>query len=114
MRRGKWTVPFALLVVAGGRTDAQSPQPASGAESGATQPPAPPWPRVIHSDATTLTLYEPRPDSWDGKQLKATAAVAVRHDAGETAETQQYGTVHLEARTDIDSAQGLVDRKSVV
>jgi hypothetical protein len=92
-------VPFALLVAASGPTYAQSAEPTSTAESDANQAPAPPWPRVIHSDATTLTLYEPRPESWDGKQLKATSAVAVRRNAGENSETPLYGAVHLEARS---------------
>src|SRR5262249_2021312 len=113
MRGGKWMVPFAVLVVSGQPAYAQPSEQTNTTASGATQTPAPPWPRTIHSGGAPRTLYEPQPVKWAPKQCTAAWAVAVRRDAGENAATPLYGVVHLEAVTDVDSAQGLVSLHDV-
>jgi len=39
-----------------------------------------PWPRELHIDGATMTVYEPQVDSWDGGFLKFRAAVALKPD----------------------------------
>ena len=42
---------------------------------------APDWPRVIKTGETTLSLYLPQLDSWDGHRLEAHAAVSIQTSA---------------------------------
>src|SRR5215469_8018030 len=39
-----------------------------------------PWPRQVHIDGATMTVYQPQVDSWDGGFLKLRAAVALKPD----------------------------------
>ena len=41
-----------------------------------------PWPRELHIDGATMTVYEPQVDSWDGGFLKFRAAVSVKPSGG--------------------------------
>jgi hypothetical protein len=109
--------PLVLVALWGGRGAlAQTPAvPQMAAPATATEPlpsptATPPWPKVISTGDTTLTIYEPQAEKWDGKQLVATSVVAVR---GAPSETPSYGVVHLTARTTVDEEQGLVSLHDV-
>src|SRR5262245_9337079 len=67
------------------RAPAQTPPGASGptlsaaAALAAMAPPsAPDWPRVVKAGETTLSIYLPQLDSWNGNRLDAHAAVSVQ------------------------------------
>src|ERR1700733_2506584 len=79
---------------------------AASNQSGAARQPAvnvapvayssdPGWPRKITSGDTTILMYDPQIDKWDGDEIDAYAAVSV-----ETAGSQQltYGQVYFSAR----------------
>jgi hypothetical protein len=68
--------------------------PAAGAGAA-----APDWPRVVKSGDTTITLYLPQLDSWDGRRLEAHAAVSIQTSA----KTQPvFGVAVLAADTQVD------------
>ena len=58
-----------------------------------------PWPREMHIDGGTMTVYEPQVDSWDGGFLKFRAAVAVKPDGGR----RVFGIVRASAHTLVDN-----------
>ncbi len=64
-----------------------------------TQAGVPGWPRVIVSGSATNTIYEPRVNSWDGRQLMARDTVGVQ-GAGQPQPT--FGVVALHATTLVD------------
>ncbi|HYM01026.1 MAG TPA: hypothetical protein VEZ90_18855 [Blastocatellia bacterium] len=63
------------------------------------------WPRKIASGGTTIVIYQPQLEKWEGDQIQAYAAVAV-----ETSTSQQptYGVVYFTARTEVDKVNRLV------
>jgi hypothetical protein len=91
------------------------PEPAAAAvaQPPPGSPPVPtpdPWPRkVTFLDATgvstTLLVYQPQVESWEGNQIKFRAAVGARKD-GSTAET--FGVVWADARTEVNRAARMV------
>ena len=68
---------------------------------------APPveWPRVIFRDGVTNTIYQPQLDFWDHFTWKATAAVAIQPQG---APQPTYGTIKLQAMTEVDRAERMV------
>ena len=103
---------FAALTVR-----AQVPAPVSGAppvsgaapkpaaKPSAEAPPETPWPYVLKSGTTMITVFQPQLDVWDGFKLQVRAAVSVAE--GEKG-TPVYGIVHAETRTLVDK-----DRRTV-
>jgi hypothetical protein len=116
MRTRQWMVPIALVALLGGRGSfAQTTTPEAAPQAIPTdnppsETPSPPWPRVVAVGDTTLSIYEPQAERWDGARLEATSAVTV-HTA--QSDTPSYGVVHLTARTDVDKGQGLVSLHDV-
>lgn len=76
-----------------------SAQPATPAKS-AVAAAEPAWPQVVTSGTTTLTIYQPQLDSWDGYTLQARAAVAATDKSGKST----YGIVYFSAHTLVDKA----------
>jgi len=76
--------------------------PGTGAQASATAPaaaaPAPPgetaYPATVMAGTTTLIIYQPQIESFDGYQLTARAAVEAKEGDG----TQTYGIIHPRAR----------------
>lgn len=60
------------------------------------------WPRTVHVGGTTLIVYAPQVDAWDGFTL--TGRCAVKVDGG----SPPFGVVMLEARTLTDKGTRLV------
>ena len=86
---------IAVLVLA--RTTRVDAQAASGPPDNATTALASvAWPVVFSSGTTTFTIFEPQSDSWDGHQLMARSAVAVR-PSGQAQPT--YGVISFSAIT---------------
>lgn len=92
-RLGSTLLMLCLLLFAGA-SQAQTQTPAK------TEPPAPPWPQVITNGTSTLTIYQPQLDSWDGYTLQARSAVAAADKGGITT----YGIVYASAHTLVDKA----------
>src|SRR5437016_4218487 len=76
--------------------DVSSSTPAIPAQSAET-----PWPRSVVNGSTTLTIYEPQVDSWDGHQLTARNAVGIQK-VGQPEPT--YGVVTVQALTLVDKS----------
>jgi len=91
----------ALSPAALAATDASAQgtsQPAPGQDS--------PWPLTIKSGVTTLSLYQPQLDSWDGFTLKA--RMAVQAATGTDSPHTSFGILNVEARTLTDKGKRLV------
>lgn len=88
------TLLMLCLLLAGGVGASQAQTPAK------SEPPAPAWPQVITDGTSTLTVYQPQLDSWDGFTLQARSAVAVADKTGATT----YGIVYASAHTLVDKA----------
>ena len=63
------------------------------------------WPREIDSGSVHLVIYQPQVDSWKDNRIEARSAVIVtrREDP-----TQIFGTVSINARTEVDRETRLV------
>jgi hypothetical protein len=74
-----------------------------------------PWPHQVQSGATTLTVYQPQLDSWDGFKLEARLAVQAQQGQGQQAVTH-FGIVTVQARTLTDKSARTVtvDQATVV
>ncbi|HLO26645.1 MAG TPA: hypothetical protein VK187_11060 [Geobacteraceae bacterium] len=68
------------------------------------------WPRELTSNGMTAMIYEPQVDSWDGFNLKAHAAVAVR-----PAPKQEpvYGVITFISQTLVDKSERVVTLEGV-
>ncbi|MGF6272572.1 hypothetical protein ABIB38_000928 [Massilia sp. UYP11] len=109
MRPGSrsWSVLAQLvmlaLVASGPLGAAQGPtapqDDPQGRQEDVASPQAAPWPRQVRAGATTLTMYQPQLDAWDGARLQARAAVGA--SAGAPPQTR-YGVMTLEADTLVD------------
>ncbi|RZI42619.1 autotransporter [Herbaspirillum sp. HC18] len=70
---------------------------------------ASPWPRTVKAGNTTLSVYQPQPDTWDGFQLTARAAVgATKGSAGGDAAQTRYGVMTIAANTLTDKGRRVV------
>ncbi|GAB7128073.1 hypothetical protein JCM19000A_25800 [Silvimonas sp. JCM 19000] len=70
----------------------------------ASAPAAKPWPHQFTVDGTTLTLYQPQLDNWQGNQLNARMAVAVKKGSstgpdGKKHDLLAYGVAWVSAQT---------------
>jgi hypothetical protein len=69
------------------------------------------WPRQYQDEKTTILLYQPQIDKWEGNQLEARAAVALTPQ-GKT--EPLYGVAWITARTEVDKAARMVALEDVV
>jgi hypothetical protein len=81
-----------------------TPAPASN-ESSET-----PWPRRVTNGSTTITIYEPQVDSWDGHEIVARNAVGIQR-AGQLDPT--YGVVTVHAITLVDKSSRNVSLENI-
>lgn len=63
------------------------------------------WPREVESDEARIVMYQPQPESFEGNQIKARAAMGVT-PKGRTEAV--YGVVWMEARVETDKDAGVV------
>jgi hypothetical protein len=93
---------------------AQTGDNQTAAEAAAVSAPLPaapfPWPSQFSDGGQAFTVYPPQLDRWQGDRLEGQAAVAVQ-PAG--AEKPVFGVVWLSARTDVDSATGMVKVRDI-
>lgn len=76
------------------------------AAHGAANPPVDEgWPREFVAKGQTALVYEPQVDSWDGFNLKAHTAVAVRLT---NSQEPVYGVISFTAKTLVDKSERLV------
>jgi hypothetical protein len=68
------------------------------------------WPRLVTTGQTTLTVYQPQLDSWQGNHLTGRAVVAVQTP---NAKAPIYGVIWFSARTEVDKAAGLVTLQEI-
>lgn len=100
---------FSIAILGG--TVSADPQKKPTTASGASSPTAragvddEPWPRTITSGDTTVTIYQPQIDAFDGFTTKATAAVSVARTGRDA---QVFGVVSVTGRTLIDKVARLV------
>jgi hypothetical protein len=96
------------------RAQRASPPAAAAAPAGSSRPGGvKPWPRVATSGNTTLAVYQPQLDAWDGFKLAGRAAVGatLAND-----KRTRYGVIWLEANTLVDKGRRIVtiDRAQIV
>lgn len=63
------------------------------------------WPRELDTDSIHLVIYQPQVDTWKGDRIEARSAVIVTRKGDPT---QIFGTVSIQARTDVDRESRLV------
>jgi len=83
---------------------------ASRGETSSTAPDDQGWPRPLSSRAGIFSIYQPQLDSWDGFRYKAHAAVDVKVP-GDSRDV--YGVIWIEARTQVDKTNRLVNLTDV-
>jgi len=72
---------------------APKPKPAAGTHDNG-------WPRTVKLDEkTSITIYQPQAEKWDGNRLYVYSATAL-NEAG--VKTPRYGVVSFNARTEVD------------
>jgi hypothetical protein len=69
------------------------------------------WPREIDSNGTHLVIYQPQVDSWKDNRIEARAAVIVTDSEKPT---QIFGTVSINARTEINKETRLVSLEDII
>ena len=85
-------VPFALML-------GQSPTGGDGN-----------WPREIDTGSIHLVIYQPQVDRWEGNRVDARSAVIVTRRGDPT---QMFGTVSIQARTEVDRETRLVSFEDI-
>ncbi|HEX4795810.1 MAG TPA: hypothetical protein VH370_18625 [Humisphaera sp.] len=68
------------------------------------------WPRKHEIGGTTLLIYQPQVEKWEGNQLESQAAVALTPN-GKTA--PEYGVIWIKARTEVDKESRMVSLENV-
>lgn len=99
---------FLSIAVLGGAVIAESrqtPAAATGSSSARAGSTDEPWPRTVTSADTTLTIYQPQIDAYDGFTTEATAAVSVARTGRDA---QVFGVVSVTAKTMVDKVARLV------
>lgn len=94
---------LVLLVALCGALPAVAQQQGGGASARAVTDIG--WPRQVKAGGSTITVYQPQVDSWDGNLLKERAAVSV---ATQASPTPTFGVVWFTARTDVDKQTRIV------
>jgi hypothetical protein len=107
------------------RALAQTPAPPGGATAptagsgqilsatdalAAGAPAAPDWPRVLKAGETTMELYLPQLDSWDGHRLEAHSAVSIQRSAKDQ---PVFGVAVVVADTQVDKGARTVALENV-
>lgn len=87
-----------------------SPGAASAPYAAAAESTETAWPHTVRSDSTTITIYEPQVDSWDGHHLVARNAVGIQK-VGQPEPT--YGVVTLKAITLVDKSSRKVSLENI-
>jgi len=68
------------------------------------------WPREVNADGIHLVIYQPQVDRWEGNRIESRSAVIVTR---KTDPTQIFGTVSIQARTDVDRESRLVSFEDI-
>ncbi len=63
------------------------------------------WPRVFDDNGTTVSIYQPQIETWEGTDFETRSAVAITPAGANAAE---YGVFWMKARADIDKAARIV------
>ena len=92
----------AVMLLGGVPPAAAQPQPGGSTSQAPTDVG---WPRQVKDGSSTITVYQPQVDSWDGNLLKSRAAVSVATPASPT---PTFGVVWFTARTDVDKQARMV------
>lgn len=92
-----WVVPPQAAAPQPSAVDPQTSPP--------TTPNPDPWPRRFISGDSTLLVYQPQVEKWEGNQIDFRSAVAVQK-AGATGET--FGVIWGTARTEVNRAAHMV------
>jgi hypothetical protein len=71
---------------------------------------APDWPRVLKAGETTIELYLPQLDSWDGNRLEAHSAVSIQRSAKDQ---PVFGVAVVVADTQVDKGTRTVALENV-
>lgn len=112
------SIALAALASDGTHVAGQGAQPTGARATASPTTPAPAaappvtaltdtgWPREIRSGQTTLTVYQPQLDEWDGFHLSGRSAVAAREGS---AQTPVYGIVRFTSQTHVDKETRLVN-----
>jgi hypothetical protein len=104
-RSASATSTVAALILAGAFVAwAQPPSASSPAQSASAVPEETPWPLQIAAGTTTLLVYQPQIDSFDGYNVAARAAVEAKEAGGK----QAYGIIHVTARALVDKGSRTV------
>src|ERR1051326_9096429 len=82
----------------------------TSAPAASTQSAETPWPRSVVNGSTTLTIYEPQVDSWDGHELTARNAIGIQK-AGQPEPI--YGVVTVKALTLVDKSNRKVSLENI-
>src|SRR5271163_4323407 len=93
---------LALLLLEADAIRSETPNSAMATDAG--------WPRKIVADGTTITIYQPQAEKWDGNRLQVRAAVAVQSKA---AAHPTFGVIWATARTETDKEHRLVTLDNV-
>jgi hypothetical protein len=86
-----------LSIAPAGRAQAPGAAPASIPPASSVTPD--PWPKSLHQDTLTYTIFQPQLDSWDGYRYAAHAAVSVLADGSKD---PTFGVVEIAAVTVVD------------
>lgn len=87
------------------------PNAQAPADAPEQQPPPPEvtsqfkWPRILKDGDTTLTIYQPEIEKWDGFSFQARFAVSIQ-DASKPAPT--FGVIWVTATSNVDKEEGVV------
>jgi hypothetical protein len=104
------TLVLLALGVVGANLSAAQPPPSSGAAAqsapaaAAAPPGETPWPLKVAAGTTTLLVYQPQIDSFNGYELQARAAVEAKEAGGKSS----YGIIHVNARALVDKGSRTV------
>jgi len=68
------------------------------------------WPRELDTDSFHLIIYQPQVDRWEGNRIASRSAVIVTQHGDPT---QIFGTVSIQARTEVDRETRLVSFEDI-
>src|ERR1019366_7946734 len=101
VREGKLLTQTKKVAIRGGETthvDFSSDTPEATPQADEALPTSG-WPRKIVNDGSTITVYQPQVERWEGNQLGAFAAVSVETKASPL---PSFGVIWICARTSVD------------
>jgi len=104
------TLVLSLPVTPVSRAQTPAPGPAAPSSDPSAALAEGAWPRQFDVNGTTVLVYQPQIDTWEGNRLQARAAVAVRA-AG--AAQPSFGVVWIAARTEVDKEHGIVSLEDI-